>query len=275
MSIRNASLTYGVPKTTLIDRLHGRISVDVVKSGPSPIFTQEQEALLAKHLECMAEVGYGYSRQETINLATDYAINMGLRDKGDPFTKTWLYNFLERWPNLKAKKPRSLDIARAKSATRSAVDKYFDQLHTILTKYDLVAKPHLMYNIDEKGLSTDHKPPKIISGKHSKAQAVTSGRSQTTTLIGCVNGIGQQIPPYFIFPGARMIDSLLDGATPGASGTVSPTGWSNTEIFSMYMKEHLLKYLPPRSPEQPVLILYDGHKSHVSLSLIEGLSPRI
>jgi hypothetical protein len=56
-----------------------------------------------------------------------------------------------------------------------------------------------------------------------------------------------------------MIDSLMEGATPGSSATVTQSGWSNTEVFSTYMKEHLLKYLPPRSPEEPVLVLYDGH----------------
>lgn len=127
----------------------------------------------------MAEVGYNYSRQEIINLASDYAISQGLRDKEHNLTDKWLYNFLSRWPNLKAKRPRSLDIARAKSATRQAVDNYFDQLHNILTKYDLATKPHLLFKIDEKGLNTDHKPPKVISGKHSKTQAVTSGRSQS------------------------------------------------------------------------------------------------
>ena len=66
-----------------------------------------------------------------------------------------------------------------------------------------------------------------------------------------------------------MIDPLLEGASPAAAGTVSETGWSNTEIFSDYMKNHLLKFLPPRSDDSPVLILYDEHKSHVSLGLIE------
>lgn len=40
LSIRKASLTYSVPKSTLMDRLHGRISVDVVKSVTTPIFLQ-------------------------------------------------------------------------------------------------------------------------------------------------------------------------------------------------------------------------------------------
>ena len=56
-----------------------------------------------------------------------------------------------------------------------------------------------------------------------------------STLIGCVNGAGQQVPPFFVFPGARMIDGLLDGATPGANGTVSDSGWSNSHIFSEYL----------------------------------------
>ena len=37
------------------------------------MFNLEQEALLCKHLSTMAEIGYGYSRQETINIASDFA----------------------------------------------------------------------------------------------------------------------------------------------------------------------------------------------------------
>ena len=35
------------------------------------------------------------------------------------------------------------------------------------------------------------------------------------------------------------------------------------------MKEHLVKYLPPHNAKSPVLVLYDGHKSHISLPLIQ------
>lgn len=77
MSTIKAAPLYGVPKTTLIDRLHGKVDVDCVTTGPPTLFSQEQEALLARHLQTMAEVGYEYSRQETINLASDYAESLG------------------------------------------------------------------------------------------------------------------------------------------------------------------------------------------------------
>ena len=35
------------------------------------------------------------------------------------------------------------------------------------------------------------------------------------------------------------------------------------------MKEHFLKYVQSRDSSRPVLLLYDGHHSHISLSLIK------
>ena len=137
-------MTYGVSKTTLIDSIHGRISVDV-KSWTSFLFFEEQEALLAGHVQTMTEVGYRYSRQETINLASDYAINMGPRDKEHYLSDRWLYIFLQRWPDLKLKKPLSLELARTKCATRDAIDNYFKELDRILIKYGIKNKPHLIY----------------------------------------------------------------------------------------------------------------------------------
>ena len=50
---------------------------------------------------------------------------------------------------------------------------------------------------------------------------------------------------------------------------LTDNGWSNTEVFNKYMQEHLVKFLPQRSAESYVLVMYDGHRSHVSLGLIE------
>ena len=111
---------------------------------------------------------YGYIRQKTINLASDYAIFLGLRDKHHPLTDLWLYSFLDRWPELKVKKPQSPEIARARSETRQAVDSYFSE-HRILTKYNLPDKPGSFITWMKKGVQAEHKPPKIVSGKNYKA----------------------------------------------------------------------------------------------------------
>lgn len=93
--------------------------------------------------------------------------------------------------------------------------------------------------------------------------------SYTVTILGAGNAVGATIPPYFIFPGKRMRTELMEGATPGAYGTVSDSGWSNGEIFRKYLQEHFLSFTQGRDPLQPILLLYDGHRSHISMELIE------
>jgi hypothetical protein len=52
-----------------------------------------------------------------------------------------------------------------------------------------------------------------------------------------------------------MRSELLEGATPGASGTVSETGWSNSTVFRKYLEEHFMKYVQGRDPSEPLVRL--------------------
>jgi hypothetical protein len=68
---------------------------------------------------------YPYTRPELCNLATEYAVDLGLREKDQPLSLQWYRNFITRWPNLVVKKPRTLAIARAKAASEENVTAYF------------------------------------------------------------------------------------------------------------------------------------------------------
>ena len=57
LSVQRASILYGVPITTLKERIKGGIFVDVVKAGPTTLFSQEQEAILSRHINTMVELG--------------------------------------------------------------------------------------------------------------------------------------------------------------------------------------------------------------------------
>lgn len=77
----------------------------------------------------------------------------------------------------------------------SSITKYFNELETALTKYGLIDQPHLIYNVDEKGMIINHKPPCVVTGIEKPPQEVTSGRGETFTVMGCGNAIGNCIPP--------------------------------------------------------------------------------
>ena len=74
-------------------------------------------------------------------------------------------------------------------------------LKDTLIKHDLLNKPHLIYSVDEKGISVDHKAPHIVTSSEFCPQAVTSGRGKTTTIIGGGSAKGVAIPPFLYFLG--------------------------------------------------------------------------
>ncbi|KAL4226892.1 hypothetical protein ACF0H5_014870 [Mactra antiquata] len=265
--IKTTARQYGVPEALLRHKLSGRVDPEATRSGPSPMFSQEKEAHFVEHLKFMSLCGYGYSRSEVVEIATEYAVCLNKRTRDQPLSFQWYTNFMSRWPELNILKPLGLQIQRAKATTEECVSNYYQDLQSILHKYNIINKPERIYNIDEKGLSTCHKPPAVVTGS-SKPQAVTSGSRQTVTVIGCGYALGHSVPPFFVFPGTRMRQELLEGGCPGVNGDVTESGWSNSVIFRKYVEDHLLKYLPERSIDNPVLLLYDGHRSHININLI-------
>lgn len=133
-------------------------------------------------------------------------------------------------------------------------------------------KPHLIYNLDETGLQPEHRPSKVIAGKSSgKIQAVTSPNSSTTTLIACINAAGTALPPFYVFKGKLRNDDFLKGAAPNADYEMTETGWSNGQVLMKYLKNHFLKYVQKGFGDNndPILLIYDGHASHVNLDIMK------
>ena len=258
-SIRGAAKLYNVPYTTLCDRVRGRVPIDSTKPGPSPILSQMEEKKLVDHIMYMSSIGYGYSRADVMNIAGEYLSSMNRHEPSKPMSDKWFYNFLKRWPELSVIKPSGLEMIRARSSNPETIGKYYAELSTILEKYNLTGRPECIYNVDEKGINSEHKPPNVVGGCNTKPQALISPKG-TTTVIAAGNANGMSIPPYFVFKGARFLPDLLRNSVTGSDGTVSATGWSNSQIFKEYL-DHFLTYCQGQGTK---LILFDGHKSHVN-----------
>ena len=169
---------------------------------------------------------------------------------------------------MRVSKPKTLSELRAYATSEDKIGNYFLELDSILSKYNLRSKPEAIYYRDEKGITLSQSPPYVVGSSQLTPIEICPEKSSTVTLIGCGNALGNQIPPYFIFQGARMREELLHGALPGTGGTVSESGWSNSEIFELYLKDHFLKYAKG-AHDGKILLLYDGHRSHISPRLIE------
>ena len=84
------------------------------------------------------------------------------------------------------------------------------------------------------------------------------------------------IPPYYIFKGKRWNSDFLNVAPAGSDDEMSESGWSNSKIFNNYLTTHLIRHTGNREDKEqtPTLILYDGHKYHINLTLTEWAKKR-
>ncbi|CAH1968743.1 unnamed protein product [Acanthoscelides obtectus] len=70
---------------------------------------------------------------------------------------------LSRRTNLTLRTPESISVARMKGFNRREVNHFYENLVTVIEKNSIEASR--LYNMDETGISTSNKPPKVISVK--------------------------------------------------------------------------------------------------------------
>ena len=96
LSVLKASKIFRVPENTLRDRVLGKIDPENVVTGKTPLFTLIEEAKIMNHFKKMSLLGYGYTQQECVDVASQYAVQLGKRTPDKPLSMKWIKGFLSR-----------------------------------------------------------------------------------------------------------------------------------------------------------------------------------
>ena len=125
----------------------------------------------------------------------------------------------------------------------------------------------LVFNSDEFGVSVVHKPGKAITelGRRCVWSVTSAEKGKNHTILACVAASGFVLPPFMIYPRKRVTENIKDGAFPGTQFHCSDTGWVNADLYLEWFK-FFLSSIPPA---RPVLLIEDGHASHISIEVIE------
>ena len=97
-SISQAARDHGVPKTTLYDRVSGRV-VHGSKPGPQPYLSCQEESELGSYLKHCARVGYGKTRRDVLTIVQNAASEKGVL-RSSQVSQGWWRRFLERQKDL-------------------------------------------------------------------------------------------------------------------------------------------------------------------------------
>lgn len=270
-SVRATAKVFGIDRKTL-----GRY-VDIVLKGKETkfqanhvskqVFSQEQENSLKSYLILSAKLHFGLTPLTTRKFAFQFADTNDVvvpkywRDH-EMASYAWLKGFMHRHKELSLRSPQATSLGRATAFNKTTVAEFFSNMKEVLEKYPV--GPEAIFNIDETGFTTVHKPGKIISVKGEKQVGkVTSAERGTLVTVCCaISAIGTAVPPVFVFPRVRVTEQMKVGAPPGSLCLTHSSGWMTGDNFELYLK-HFIKFTRC-STENRVLIVLDNHESHIT-----------
>ena len=269
MGLREASRKYNVPTETLRRRTADLVSLDC-RPGPPTVLTSEEEARLAEYCVTMADMGFGLTRECVMAMAFAIADKTG---RSHPFKqgyagRGWYEGFMARQATLTLRTPQALSYARAASSSKETIDDFFAKLGAIYGRLNLISKPGQIFNADETGVTIVHKPSKVVAqiGRCNVPSLTSVDKGKTHSILACVSASGQVLSPFMIYPRKRPVpEKLREGAYPNTVFHVSDNGWMTNELFFEWFKLFVMMVPLVR----PVLLVLDGHGSHITIEVIE------
>ncbi|CAI6355815.1 unnamed protein product [Macrosiphum euphorbiae] len=246
MTVSFSARLYRIPRTTLYDHINERRGMKSTTKGRNTALSPAIEKSLAQSLTIMEKYGHGLSRTEVLTLVGNYYVNdnnLVTPFKGGYPGHDWWIGFSSRH-KLSLKKPQVVENARKKACDPFIIYNYFYLLWETMTDLGIVNRPDRIWNLDETSFCLDPSKTKTVGpiGQPSTRTTHGSGRDNTSVLMAC----------------------SADDTTYAATSN----GWMEREVFVNYFEKSFLKTTNP-SPANPILLIYDGHSSHVDLKLVE------
>lgn len=279
-SLRGTAKSYKLSVMTLKRYVaKKRQAIDTGSSSPkyepnykqAQYFSKEEELDLSNYLETASKLHHGLTPKAARELAFQFAEK---NNKSVPQTwhqnkiasYAWLHGFMRRHKNLSLRVPEATSLARATSFNRHNVAKFFENLKNLYVRFKF--EPQDVWNVDETGITTVHKPKKIIAcrGLKQVSKVTSAERGELVTVCSAINAVGVSLPPFFIFPRKNWQNRMTDNAPPGSAGAPHPSGWMTATNFVLFL-QHFKKHVRC-SKENPCLIIFDNHESHISIDSV-------
>ena len=256
ISLRKASLRYGIPKITLSLYVNEKLEFGS-RRGPASVLTREEESKIVEYAVHMAEIGYGCTRDQVLDVVAKIVLKDG---RSHPFTngrpgRKWWSLFKKRNPRVCLRTPENGNWL----GLNVVLSTWYMEFKKFLEEHYLLNKAMHIWNADEAGFPLCATSGKVLTIRGCKnVYAITADTKEQITILCAVSASREAIPPMHIFSGVRFKYNPVCNSVPGAYFGHCPSGWFNAELW-------LLIIFPRKFVIWPVVLLVDGHASHIDL----------
>jgi hypothetical protein len=269
LKLKEAARQFGVPPSTVRDRLHMR-SDPASKRGPRKTLSDTEELSLATYARHMCEIGLGLTTIMLCSLALQL-IQERIPSRKQPPKKDWARKFLKRH-QLSYRKCSTVSKQRISNSSVLVINNYFKKLKTLYDKHNLHIRPEAIWNMDETylGIKQEGLNRKTIGKKGTsrplQQQVFTADH---TTVASCISAAGQFMPNLLIYSKSLPTERYTDFIPKSWSLTCTDTGYINTKIFEQWLENVFIPNCGC-SPSKPVLLIMDNCSTHYSIKVINA-----
>ncbi|XP_043478744.1 tigger transposable element-derived protein 1-like [Leptopilina heterotoma] len=243
--------------------------------GPSPILLSHEEERIKNWILMKAKLGFPMHPEQVMD-AVQSILKETVRKnpfKDDRPGKKWFSLFLNRNPEIVLKNAEVISKGRA-SVTEEIIRQWFLELKDYLKSenvLDILDDPTRIFNLDEIGMQTCPKSGKLLGERGKKNHYIISPgqEKQQLTVLCCYSANGEYVNPMIVYPYQRLPSHIMDTMPDNCAAGRSPTGWMISATFYEFIADIFYKKIMERQIQFPILIVLDGHKSHLSLELHE------
>ena len=268
--------------------------------GRPGVLSEPYARQLAHMVKYYIRIGVRLSQKTILSCARNfYRDEHGANPPSNALGPAWFHRFLDR-NGISTSLYDPLDTLRVNSATEHNVRNFYERLARTAVKHGFArwnpdfdendpssqmiiwdeSKLHRVFTFDEAKLLLGYEKGvrgvriMTIRGEDNPRPSVTANDSFAASVMGCRNLAGGALAPYFVTTkDADVADdfdipgTIIDTTTgkPQAAQWIRGTSKGSFDgfHFATWVKDHLVPCIPNVSPENPAIVICDGHYAHV------------
>lgn len=174
---------------------------------------------------------------------------------------------MRRHSTISLKRAEYLSRCRA-NVNEGYIRLWFGHVRQLLgTDVTIFDDPKRVFNADETAVYVCPAGGLVLAEKGKPVYNVGTRSKENLTVLICGNAIGELAPPCAVFPFERTPSRVKETRPKGWHYGKTAKGWMTGEAFFEYVKNTFYPWLLEKNVELPIILIIDGHVSHLTLSL--------